>query len=212
MFTLMADAMRLPIQDPLAKWLLVTLCDYANDKGECWPSTITLAERTGMHRASVARKLNDLEQAGYIHRTQNAFKSNIYRVALSDIAVAHSDSGVAESDSNLSITNKQRKKRCQIPDDWTPSTELIQSIDTIRLEQKKLELNHDHEAAIFRDHHKSKGSTFIDVDAAYRTWCRRSFGNRQTTGGGTVAQGRRSSTGNTQSDRFSAYLSAINEG
>ena len=54
--------MRADIDDPLSKWLLVTLCDYANDKALCWPSTFTLAHRTGMSRATVARKLNLLEE------------------------------------------------------------------------------------------------------------------------------------------------------
>lgn len=103
MFSLMADAMRLEIDDPLAKWLLVTLCDYANDAGECWPSTATLAKRTGMHRSSVAKKLNYLEESKLIIRINRPFESTLYRVALSDNAVAHSDTNLLEP---ISISNR----------------------------------------------------------------------------------------------------------
>ena len=86
----MADAMRLEIDDPLAKWVLVTLCDYANEAGECWPSTATLAKRTGMHRSSVAKKLNYLEERKLIKRIESPFDSNLYRVVVSDTPVAQS--------------------------------------------------------------------------------------------------------------------------
>jgi len=96
MFSHMADAMRLEIDDPLGKWLLVTLCDYANEAGECWPSTATLAKRTGMHRSSVAKKLNYLEEKKLIIRINRPFESTLYRVAVSDTGVAENDSKLLE--------------------------------------------------------------------------------------------------------------------
>jgi len=96
MFSHMADAMRLEVDDPLGKWLLVTLCDYANEAGECWPSTATLAKRTGMHRSSVAKKLNYLEEKKLIIRINRPFESTLYRVAVSDTGVAENDSKLLE--------------------------------------------------------------------------------------------------------------------
>ena len=121
----MADAMRLDIDDALAKWLLVTLCDYANEQGECWPSTFTLAKRTGMGRSTVAKKLNTLVDAGYITRMPTAFTSTTYRVSLVDTGVSDVDTTVSEVGSNLSVTNhKPIKKKTVIPDDWVASPEL----------------------------------------------------------------------------------------
>ena len=37
MFMTMAAAMKADIRDALAKWMLVTLADYANDENICWP-------------------------------------------------------------------------------------------------------------------------------------------------------------------------------
>ena len=62
-----------------------------------------------------------------------------------------------------------------------PSDDLRFSIDTIMKE----EFDHDFEANQFRDHHQSKGTTFIDIDKAYRNWIRNSvkFGTAKTIGG-----------------------------
>ena len=126
MFSMMADAMRLDIKDPLAKWLLVTLCDYANDQGECWPSTFTLARRTSMGRSTVAKKLNALIDDGYIERMPSAFNSSTYRVYVGDTGVSVVDTPVSEVGSNLSVTNHKpnRKAGMFMPDDWVASPEL----------------------------------------------------------------------------------------
>ena len=44
------------------------LCDMANKKGECWPSTITVSKDLGLSRRTIVRALNDLENAGLIKR------------------------------------------------------------------------------------------------------------------------------------------------
>lgn len=48
------------------RWLFVTLCSYANKKGECWPSQVELAETTGLTRVTVNTHLKKLCQLGYI--------------------------------------------------------------------------------------------------------------------------------------------------
>lgn len=44
------------------------LCDRANKKGECWPSTVTISKDLGLSRRTIFRALNDLEKAGLIKR------------------------------------------------------------------------------------------------------------------------------------------------
>ena len=44
------------------------LCDMANKKGECWPSTITVSKDLGLSRRTIFRALNDLEKARLIKR------------------------------------------------------------------------------------------------------------------------------------------------
>ena len=202
MFHHMADAMRADIDDPLAKWLLVTLCDYANEDGICWPSTFTLAHKTGMSRATVARKLNILEQAGLIRRQE---LGKVYRITLSqsETQVSQSETApVSQCDTKLPRTNNPKKG---VPDGWLPSEELVTSINS----KASVEIDHEHEAALFRDYHRSKGNRFADINAAYRNWVRRSLGWRTEKGSRPSSFAPRSASGNTQSDRFGAYLDSI---
>lgn len=204
MFHHMADAMRADIDDPLSKWLLVTLCDYANDEGICWPSTFTLAHKTGMSRATVARKLNLLEDAGYIRRQE---LGKVYKVLVSqsETAVSQADTPpVSQCDTKLLRTNTTKRKR-GVPEDWYPSDALIATLNTKHNE----EFDHGHEASIFRDHHRAKGNKFADIDAAYRNWVARSIKFRTNQSSGTFSGSKRPSGGNTQSDRFGAYLDSI---
>ena len=46
----------------------VYLCDMANKKRECWPSTITISKDLGLSRRTIFRALKDLEKAGLIER------------------------------------------------------------------------------------------------------------------------------------------------
>lgn len=205
-FLMMARAIKADIPDCYAKWLLVVLADHANeDTGQCWPSLERLAERTQMNKATVARKLNWLEDNNLLVRERgNSRRSTLYTIFPT---VAESDSTVAQCDTNLSITSNNNKavRRRQVPDDWMPSDDLRFSIDTIMKEV----FDHDFEANQFRDHHQSKGTTFIDIDKAYRNWIRNSvkFGTARTIGGQTVRD-KRPTTGGQKT----SYFSRINSG
>ena len=209
MFHHIADAIRADIDDPLAKWLLVTLCDYANDKALCWPSTFTLSQRTGMSRATVARKLNKLEEEGFITRLDQgktyyiAHTMRRDKLSQSETPVSQSETPpVSQCDTKLPITNNSKKG---VPDGWLPSDELVTSINS----EASVEIDHEHEAALFRDYHRSKGNRFADINAAYRNWVRRSLGWRKEKSSRPSTFSPRSASGNTQSDRFGAYLDSI---
>jgi uncharacterized protein YgiM (DUF1202 family) len=57
-----------------------------------------------------------------------------------------------------------------IPDDWQPTPELTQSINT----KLNNEVNHESETDQFINYHLSKGNKFADIERAYRNWCRKS--------------------------------------
>ncbi|ADU21917.1 MULTISPECIES: helix-turn-helix domain-containing protein [Ruminococcus] len=59
------------------------LCDRSNKKGECFPSSRTIAKDLNISRRTVFRALNDLEKEGFIkrkgrHRTSGGRSSNLY--------------------------------------------------------------------------------------------------------------------------------------
>lgn len=65
-----------------------------------------------------------------------------------------------------------RKLKRQIPPDWVPGEKLVAWARNgeIGASDREIEV----QAEQFRDHHRSKGNTFIDFDAAFRTWMRNS--------------------------------------
>ena len=207
MFSMMADAMRLDIKDPLAKWLLVTLCDYANDQGECWPSTFTLARRTGMGRSTVSKKLNTLIDGGYIERMPTAFNSSTYRVYVGDTGVSVVDTPVSEVGSNLSVTNHKPKKTA-IPNDWIASTELRAEIDAL---PNIKEIDHDAEQIEFREYWQAEGRKYISWDRKYKWFMREYRTNKRgfiNSGGAASARGGGSKQGVSQSERMREYLAS----
>lgn len=167
MFHHIAWAMKADTPDALCRWLLVVLADHTNEQGTCFPSQNTLAARTGMHKATVCRKLLLLEEAGLIQRTNGTKgKSTVYK-----LVVAECDNLVAECDTKLPVNYISKRER--VSDEWKPSNELMNAINEI-LSSKQSEVNHDIEADKFRNYHIAKGSRFADIDRAYRNWCNRS--------------------------------------
>ncbi|SIO58334.1 Helix-turn-helix domain-containing protein [Paraburkholderia phenazinium] len=62
------------------KFVLVAICDTANDEGVCWPSVATISARTSMGERTVQRHLEDLEKAGLVTRTFRRGRSTNYLV------------------------------------------------------------------------------------------------------------------------------------
>ncbi|WP_211828693.1 helix-turn-helix domain-containing protein [Kistimonas asteriae] len=79
-------AWKRPLNDYVELLLLLALADLANEDGECWPGYERLMERTRIKsRATLAKKLNSLEVAGYIERHKRPVftggsKTTIYRL------------------------------------------------------------------------------------------------------------------------------------
>ena len=84
------------------------------------------------------------------------------------------DASIARQSSRKPET--QSKRAAAIPEDWKPSERNIADATYEGFSHEEIR----NEAAQFRDHHRSKGSRFIDLDAAWRTWIRnaRKFARR----------------------------------
>lgn len=205
MFSHIAWAMKARTPDALSRWLLVILADHANEQGTCFPSQSTLATRTGMGRSTVNKKLLVLEEAGLIKRKSGCEgRSTIYTLIVSDVdnPVSERDNHVSEVDTKLPVNNKTIKKA--VPDDWQPSEELIQRINS----KYEMEFNHVNEADRFCNYHISKGSKFADVNRAYQNWCSnavRFAANRSTDQTNNVR--RQARTNHTQGDKMRGVLS-----
>ena len=207
MFMIMAAAMKADIKDALAKWMLVTLADYANDEAICWPSIETLAKVTGMGTGTVSRKLALLIDLGFIERIHKPFTSTRYRLLLPQSGA----SAAPEWGSNLSGTYKtpKRASKMQVPEGWQPSAKLIADIDAAREANGQEAIDHEYEASQFCDFHRSKGNTFKDFDLAYRGWCRRIRGLSTRQGTSKARASSQSYRGYDQSDRHREYLDSI---
>lgn len=87
-YILAAAALQIPDLKPLDKFLLIALCDFADeDGGNCFPSVRKLCEITGLSRATLYRCLSNLEDAALVERDQQYVESgrqtaNSYRIIM----------------------------------------------------------------------------------------------------------------------------------
>lgn len=74
------------------RMVLVSLGEWANDDGICWPSHDRIATRTGVGRRQVMRIIDQLETMGVVEKVERKQYSNIYRIrcdiAMSDVTPA----------------------------------------------------------------------------------------------------------------------------
>ena len=62
------------------KLVLLSLCDHANDQGECYPSVETIARKCGMGQRTVQQHISELESAGVLERRFRRGRSTLYRL------------------------------------------------------------------------------------------------------------------------------------
>lgn len=61
---------KVQIDDPTAKFVLVALCNYANENDEAWPSHNAIARLTGLSRRTIQSSIKKLEDWGVIRRVR----------------------------------------------------------------------------------------------------------------------------------------------
>lgn len=79
-FQAMAWAVKQTVGDDQAKHLLLTLANFANDEGKCWPSITRLSKDTEMSRRTIFRKLDVLAEKGLLDREQKVTPAGTYSV------------------------------------------------------------------------------------------------------------------------------------
>lgn len=80
-------------------------------------------------------------------------------------------------------TGSQAKRKHQLPQDFVLTAER-----SFALKAEAPQANPQAEFAQFCDHHRSRGNTMLDWDAAWRTWCRNAakFGAKQRSSSGST--------------------------
>lgn len=74
-----------PLQiPPVAKAVLISLADNANDSGYCWPSIDTISERTCYGRTAVIEAVKWLESAGYLVADRSNGRKTTYFVTVTN--------------------------------------------------------------------------------------------------------------------------------
>jgi len=182
MFHHIAWAMKAQTPDALSKWLLVILADHADASGMCFPSQSTLANRTGMSRTTVNRKMLLLENAELITRTSgHEGKSTRYYLHVSegDIPVSERHNPVSQGHTKLPVNYINNIE------EWQLSDEVTQQINSTN---QGVIINHELEADKFKDYVRASGKKYKDFNAAYRNWCRNANRFSATNGNSKTAR------------------------
>lgn len=79
---------------PQEKLLLVVLCRFADDAGECYPSIPTLISLTGLEVRTVRKAVENLAKKGWLSFFQESGKRRQYRLNVSTIETCAADSPV----------------------------------------------------------------------------------------------------------------------
>lgn len=79
---------------PQEKLLLVVLCRFADDAGECYPSIPTLISLTGLEVRTVRKAVENLAKNGWLFYSQESGKKRQYRLNVPMIETCAADSPV----------------------------------------------------------------------------------------------------------------------
>lgn len=175
------------------RFVLLALADYANDAGECWPSISAIGSKVCLSERAVQTVIRRLEAGGWLAiQTGNGRRGcNQYLIktpqhlhpaasapppqqtaqtpqqtAQNPAASAPEPSRTIIEPSVVLVAPKKERPRRRIPENWTPSDRNIADAEARQFSAKDIH----READRFRDYHRSKGTTFADWDAGWRTW------------------------------------------
>jgi hypothetical protein len=96
-----------PIQiPPVAKSVLMSLADQANDQGACWPSLPGIVERVCFGRTAVIEAIKWLEEAGYIAIDKVGGRTNRYTLNMGRLRQREIEQPVRQPDPSASRTGR----------------------------------------------------------------------------------------------------------
>jgi hypothetical protein len=170
--------------DPYERLVMLSLADHSNDEGMCYPSIRRLCARTGMKERGVQNVVKRLTEAGYITVEMNKGRagSNLYRVNATPATNAPQQEMHPASDAPKplrTIKEPSVKKQTRMPED---------AVISEKQTQIAIEKGHTTEEAIaqfarFKDGALAKGRTYLDWDAAWRSWFTSQYFKTITYGG-----------------------------
>jgi len=119
---------KVAMDDATTKFVLVAICNYANDKDEAWPSHAAIARLTGLSKRTIQNGIQKLEDWGIIKRVRRDRDNGSETSAMVSIdiesswvvrgGIATRATGVTQqvpqgvaSDSTLETTLKQQSKK-----------------------------------------------------------------------------------------------------
>jgi len=82
-YKLTAEALSIKTGSPMTKLVLLALCDYANDKNECWPSQMGIALKCEMSERTVIRHIESLIAKDILKKKKSVGSRNKYKISLS---------------------------------------------------------------------------------------------------------------------------------
>lgn len=82
------------------KFVLVTLCDFANERGRLWPSIATICERTCQDRKTVMSAIDELVRQGCLidtgERKGDTKQVKVYEICKKDLSINSTKNGIVK--------------------------------------------------------------------------------------------------------------------
>jgi len=201
--SLMTEAFKADLPT-VQKFVLVALCDNANDQGECYPSISRLMAKCSLSDRAVQLALAQLEKSGHLKREFLRGRATNYTITDprtwftpergSPPNVVHptperrSPITIIEPSIEPSVNQEQgghRSRVSSLPADWSLTDEYRQSAESVRPDWPAGHA--ETVAASFRDYWISQpGAKGVKLDwlATWRNWCRSDRGPPRGGGGG----------------------------
>ncbi len=106
--------------EPLLKFVLFALCNYANSDDEAWPSYPTISKFCSISESTAYRSIEELEKRGYIQKTKRVHKnkrstSNLYKININPTLSPRQGDPVTQTPQTLSHRHPSKENHHKEP-------------------------------------------------------------------------------------------------